>query len=208
MDNNQASSIRGREHLNVFAKVASERFKNIDISPVLVYLVDTVPVQILPFLAKQLDVAGIKGLGLADTEQQQRDIIKRSIELHRYKGTPFAVKEAIKSLGFVNVEIEEGVTVPNQTYNGSINYDGGNAFAFVGSSPFNFRIVIDTDDVPRMTSAIRSNMVRLINQYKNTRSWLVAITYREAVRPSYNARFNYNGDINYDQEVYLVNTNI
>lgn len=80
------------------AEVAS-----LDLGSLLVYFIDTVDASAIPHLADQFDVLGWKGMKLAQTEADQRELIKRAIELHRYKGTEWAIKEALKSIGFDNV---------------------------------------------------------------------------------------------------------
>lgn len=205
---NIASSIQNQQHLEVFAQIAQQRFDALDLNPILVYLIDTVPESVLPFLAEQLDVAGIRGIALAETTEQQREIIRRSIELHRYKGTVYAVREAIKSVGFVDVEIIEGLSAPLQYYSGGATHDGSITYSSGGASPFNFSIVIDTDDVPNLTPEKRSQLIKMVNEYKNVRSRLVSIVYREAIRPTYNGRVNYDATINYDYQIYVLNVNV
>lgn len=205
---NLGSSIQSQQHLEVFAQVADHRLGLLDLTPILVYIVDTVPANILPYLADQLDVAGIRGIAVADTEEQQREIIRRSIELHRYKGTVYGVREAIKSVGFVDVEIIEGVDAPIQTHAGGVTHNGSITYSSGGVSPFNFAIVIDTDDVPRLTPEKRVQLVQMINEYKNVRSRLVSIVYRESVRPTHNGRLMYNDTVKHDYQVYLLNVNV
>lgn len=93
---------------------AIDRLGNIDIAPLLVYLVNEVHASALPHLAEQFNVYGRSSWRLASTEADKRNLIKRAIELHRYKGTPWAVKEAILALGFAEVDlVEGGPDVPN-----------------------------------------------------------------------------------------------
>lgn len=205
---NIGSSIQSQQHLEVFAQVADHRLGLLDLNPILVYIIDTVPANILPFLADQLDVAGIRGIAVADTEEQQREIIRRSIELHRYKGTVWGVREAIKSVGFVDVEIIEGVDAPIQTYAGGITHNGAVTYSSGGESPFNFSIVIDASDVSRLTPEKRGQLVKMVNEYKNVRSRLVSIVYRETIRPTYNGRVDYDATIDYDYQLYVLNVNV
>jgi P2-related tail formation protein len=95
-------------HLPEFAawyNVIKETLAEIDLGKLLIYMIDTVDDSALPYLAEQLDVLGYKGFKLANTEADQREILKRSIELHKYKGTEWAIKEALKSVGFPEVEL-------------------------------------------------------------------------------------------------------
>lgn len=81
----------------------------IDMKKLLVYMIDSVDASALPYLGSQFDVLGYKGFRLANTEADQREIIKRAIELHRYKGTEWAIREALKSIGFEEVVLLKGI---------------------------------------------------------------------------------------------------
>ncbi|UTH76106.1 phage tail protein I [Chromobacterium sp. IIBBL 290-4] len=72
----------------------------------LVYLVDSVEPALLPLLAEQFHVAGDEGWLLANGDAKRRELIKRAISLHRYKGTRWAVTEVFRVLG-VNIELTE-----------------------------------------------------------------------------------------------------
>ncbi|ECT9547826.1 phage tail protein I [Salmonella enterica] len=84
------------------------RLQNIDLTPLLVYLVDLTEVTALPWLADQLAITGDNGWNLAESEDARRALIKNAIELHRYKGTPWSVRQVIRNLGFGEVELREG----------------------------------------------------------------------------------------------------
>ena len=77
-----ASAISDNELARAFSEMVADRWDNWDLSEFLPYLVDTVAPSALPYLADQFDIDGLQGFGMAETEQQQRDIIKKSIALH------------------------------------------------------------------------------------------------------------------------------
>lgn len=81
----------------------TERLERLDLSVLLVYLIDLVGADLLPLLAEQFHVMGDEGWLLANTDEQRRELIRRAIELHRYKGTVWAVKEVLHVL---NVDVE------------------------------------------------------------------------------------------------------
>lgn len=56
------------------------RLKQIDLTPLLVYLLDMIEASALPWLAEQLALTGVNGWHLAES----------AITLHRYKGTPWS----------------------------------------------------------------------------------------------------------------------
>lgn len=169
-----ASGVSNVEHIAAFDAMVEQRFANLDIEAVLIYLIDTVDVDALPSLAAQFDVLGYKGYGLAQTEQQKRDVIKRAIELHRYKGTPWSIKEALKAIGYYNAIIEERLVNPIY-YNGIFNHNGSQ---FYGPGHWaDFRVKIDIGNDMGVTPQTASDAVKLILEYKNVRSRLRDVTY-------------------------------
>jgi hypothetical protein len=73
----------------------------------LVYRLPGVDASLLPHLAWQFHVMGVEGWDLAVDEQARRELVRDAWELHRFKGTPWAVKHAIASALRLSVEIEE-----------------------------------------------------------------------------------------------------
>jgi phage tail P2-like protein len=95
----------------------------------------------------------IEGYEQAQTIQEKRNLIKNAIELHRYKGTPHAIKTVFQALG-LDASLQEWFD-----YNGD---------------PYRFKVLVrsiiqDEDTYRRLTE--------LINEYKNVRSWLDAIGF-------------------------------
>lgn len=90
----------------VFGPLAqlTERMAGLDTTRLLVYLVDLVEADALPFLGEQFHVMGGEGWDVADDDAARRALIKSAIELHRYKGTPWAVKRVLGQLG-IDVEL-------------------------------------------------------------------------------------------------------
>lgn len=118
-----ADSISYLPEFAAWYQVIKDTLAEIDLGKLLIYIIDTVDAGMLPVLAEQFDVLGYKGLKLAQTEAAQRELIKRAIELHRYKGTEWAIKEALKSIGFTDIELVKtgfdhwakfGITITNQ----------------------------------------------------------------------------------------------
>ena len=77
------------------------------------------PVQLLPWLAWALSVDTWDSRW---TEATKREVIARSIAVHRRKGTVWSVQEAIRAAGFETPVVLEGLH--RQTYDGAINHDG------------------------------------------------------------------------------------
>ncbi len=166
MDNKNviASAISDNELARAFSELVADRWDNWDLSEFLPYLVDTVAPSALPYLADQFDIDGLQGFGMAETEQQQRDIIKKSIALHKFIGTPWAIREACRTVGFPIVILEEGVTAQ----------PGG------PESPEDwarFRVFVKADD-SRLLTVEESRKIRLfVEFYKNERSHLVEVGF-------------------------------
>lgn len=99
-----------QDHIVVFDLLAQKRLNQLQKDAILVYLIDHVDSSALYWLAKQFDLLGFNGWKLADTDEKKRALIKKGIELHRYKGTVWSVKEALKSVGFSDATITEHVS--------------------------------------------------------------------------------------------------
>lgn len=149
-----ADSIAHIPHFAAFDMLVKQRFSELELDKVLIYLIDNVDPDAIPYLAEQFDVLGYKGMKLARTEAEQREIIKKSIELHRFKGTLWAVEEALKAIGYGDVTITEHVEG---------HWAKFRVFVDIGTHPVN---VLEIEEV-----------VKMIHHYKNTRSHLTDLTY-------------------------------
>lgn len=85
---------------------ASARLQELDLAPLLVYLVDHVPAALLPILAEQFKTPPALWV-LAETEDERRQLVKRTLSIMKKKGTPWAIREALKAAGFTDVQILE-----------------------------------------------------------------------------------------------------
>lgn len=143
---------------------------SLDITPLLIYIIDSVEATALPHLAEQFHVMGLEGWNLCETEAEKRALIQKAIELHRHKGTPWAIKEALKSAGYEDAVIEEGL--PGIYYDGSINFNGYERYEGNRNRWAVFRVLLDIGEIKGLTAAQRKNVIALINEYKNVRSHL------------------------------------
>lgn len=84
-----------------------DRMGTLDITPLLIYMIDNVAAEALPHLAEQFHVTGLEGWALCDNEGDQRDLIQAAIAIHRKKGTPWAVKQALARIGYPDAGIIE-----------------------------------------------------------------------------------------------------
>lgn len=152
-----ASSIANVPQLAAFDQMAAHRYNQAPIERLLVYIIDTVEPSALPWLAKQFDVLGYKGMRLATTEAQQRAVIKNAIQIKRYSGTPWAVKQALRSIGYPDAILTENAGT------------GAHGWA-------EFQIQIDAGE-NGISEAMITELVEMIKIYKGTRNHLLAIEF-------------------------------
>jgi phage tail P2-like protein len=199
MDNLVASAISNKPHLTAFDNIFQVRFSELEMQALCVYLVDICPVEVLPLLADQFDVLGYKGWFLTTTEESQRELIKSAIELHRYKGTPYAIKTALESVGFGNCTLVEGDV----------------------DSWANFSVVFDLGNYQGLYQDDLAPLYELVSNYKPARCKLVALSFvmnmTEDVQVTdeslaitgykpyqYNGAYTHNGDIKYGGSANVV----
>lgn len=168
-------------HLLAIDLAVKRMTEKVPLEVLLVYLVDNVPAAALPILAAQFDVLGYKGMRLAQTEQDQRNLIKRAIELHRYKGTVWAIEEAIKSIGFTDIKIIE----------------------HVNGHWANFRVEI-TNNAIQLNDGSVGDIISMIKAYKNTRSHLVDVL----MQLQFDDALNVGEDVAYISEEIRVEDNL
>lgn len=198
-------------HIAIWDSIFKKRMDNLALDAILVYLIDNVDVSVLPYLAQQFDVTGYGGYRLAVTDDQKRTLIKQAIELHRYKGTVWAVKQAMSNVGFPDAVLEE----------------------HVDDHWAKFRVYVDIKS--REINAAEIDALReMILFWKNTRSWLVDIAYKITLDDNitidadfglsqslddsdvmhvggnfiYNGQATYNGSHNYNSDTDLLDVEI
>ncbi|APV88228.1 phage tail protein I [Salmonella enterica] len=146
--------LAGDERFTRLANLAAERFAQLDLTALLIYLVDLVDTSALPSLAEQFHVQGLEGWLFARDERQKRDLIKQAIELHRYRGTPWAVRQVLKIL--------------------ALDGDISEWFEY-GGDPYFFRMDV-TLETRGLTEDEFNALIVLIHEYKNVRSTLEMLT--------------------------------
>jgi hypothetical protein len=173
----------------------ADRLDALDLSVLLTDLIDMVTAEALPLLAEQFHVLGDEGWALAVTEDQRRSLIKNAIALHRYKGTPWAIHQALISLGLENpdlgwpAEVVEGLH--RLTYNGTRTYNGW--FVYGDRAKWaHYRVVLT-----RPLTAEQAERARgLLAAVAPARCVLDALDYSGASW-LYDATRRYDGTINY-----------
>lgn len=127
-----------------------DRMGTIDLTPLLVYVIDNVHSSALYHLADQFHVMGLEGYSFAGSDEEKRTLLKTAIVNHKYKGTPYSVKNALEALGFV-VELTEW-----QAYNGR---------------PYHFKLKL-TSGSQVFAEDLGTRITTMIDEYKNVRSVL------------------------------------
>lgn len=153
-------SLRGLTHLEDLLEIFNDRFSNIELDRVLVYLIDNVSEQAIPYLADQFGVYEDFGWSLAKTTEQQRELVKTAIKVKRYIGTIYALQEALKAVGYAGADIVEG--------DGSVGD---------GKDWARFRITTDLGNEAGLDGETPALLTDLINKVKNARSELLDISY-------------------------------
>lgn len=120
---------------------------------------DTCPAELLPWLAWAFSV---DEWDTTWTEQEKRDVIKASLDVHKHKGTIGAIDRALKPLGYLIEVVEWWEETPP-------------------AEPYTFKIVMGTDSKP-ISEELYSKAERIVLQYKNLRSHLRALTIKTTVR--------------------------
>lgn len=110
---------------------------------------DTCPGELLPWLAWAFSV---DNWDVTWNEAQKRDTVKKSLEVHKYKGTIGAVRDALGALG-INVEVQEWF---NQSPAGT---------------PYTFNVYLESDQQPIGLNDV-AKVLDVINSSKNLRSHL------------------------------------
>jgi len=142
---------------DISSKVFDElfaRFQDIDTDILLVYLVDTIDSSALVHLADQFHILGYEGWLQCQSDSDKRALIKKAIELHRYKGTKYALVKVLNSLN-ISGEIQEW-------------------FEY-GGDPYHFKIDIFLQNYTYNEKVFES-LKKMIDEYKNVRSVLEEIS--------------------------------
>jgi phage tail P2-like protein len=110
--------------------------------------IDTLPEDVLDHLGYQFHITGIEGWRLAATVAEKRNLVRTAIEIHRKKGTKYAVVRVLDLLGMRGVVSE---------------------WFEYGGNPYTFKIDIDVVGYP-ITTEVLALLDDLVGEYKSARS--------------------------------------
>ena len=121
--------------------------ENVDASKLMPRLIELVAADHLPLLAESRSLMDEDGYGLATNDVARRRLIKQAIKLHRKKGTPYAVKLFLKSIGMGETRLHEGGS--HKQHDSTIKYRDG--FHLRGSADnwAYFQVEFLTEPVPK-----------------------------------------------------------
>ena len=172
-----------------------ERMDALDLSSILVYRLDSTPDSTLPYLAWQFDLvapqwqlgaqigesidsltdidtlsdidtltstSGLSGLSDFDS---LRALLKVAIPLHQTRGTPYAIKAALKPLNWASVTLLEG----------QASWGGSSYPASEGWAVFQARLNLASGQ--SVTAADAARAVAAINFFKPARAWLDSLWF-------------------------------
>lgn len=155
------------EPISTLANVVDAEIEKINPDLLLIYpAIDSLNEQLIDYLAVQMHVDEYDDTADLDIKRQQ---VKQSFLLHRLKGTKYAVQKAVSTV-YQSAKVEEWP-----------EYSG---------EPYHFRVTGIT--APMNETKTINKLVRLINAYKNTRSWLDYVQFNRLYRQT----FLFGGNVN------------
>lgn len=155
------------EPITSLAQVTDVELGKINTDLLLIYPgIDSLNEQLIDYLAVQMHVDEYDDTENLDVKRQQ---VKQSFLLHRLKGTKYAVQKAVSTV-YQSAKVEEWP-----------EYSG---------EPYHFRVTGIT--APMNETKTINKLVRLINAYKNTRSWLDYVQFNRLYRQT----FLFGGNVN------------
>lgn len=141
----------------------------------------------LPWLSWTLSV---EAWHEAKSDDARRALILNSIEIHRRKGTPWAIRLLIRSLGFGEVNIIE--RVGGRTHNGAIRRNGIFPHAPLATTWATYMVTLERP----ITNAQAERLRKLLPSVAPARCHLVALRYA-AVANSHNGATRRDGAYNH-----------
>lgn len=149
-----------------------DRLGKLDVTALLVYLIDNVTASALPHLAEQFHVTGWEGWALADSDAARRDLIRNAIAIHRKKGTPWAIKQALKAVGYGGVSLIE--RLPTVYADGSV-YADGEVDGSAGLRWALFRARLNLGEDKPFNAVEKAKVLAMIDEYKPASRHLYAL---------------------------------
>ena len=164
------------------------RFDLLETPKLMPRLVNLVQSNHLELLAESRSILGVDGYWLAEDDGTRRRLIKSAYELHRFKGTPWSIREIIRRLGFGEITIIEGLN--NQHHNGTITRNGIYSRGY-GPHWAHYRIILNNHITNDQAALLR----RTLKAFAPARCVLASLDYTQ-VALRHNGKATRNGVFN------------
>lgn len=149
--------------------------------------------KLLPYLAYQWAVGEAEGWSYAESDGAKRELLRRAVEIHRYRGTPHSIRLFFRTIGVGEVEILENIGLLK--YNGKANYDGTYIHGGDGRSTWaTYAIKLYQPITIDQAVLIR----RILEKIAPKRSELTNLDYRQAAI-RYNGVARFDGQYTYGE---------
>ncbi|MEG7098752.1 phage tail protein [Pseudomonas aeruginosa] len=182
-------ALAGDERFAILCELLAETYADLDLGAMAVYLVDQVKTSLLPTLAEQFSLLDEAAWLLAESEDARRNLIKSAVTLHRYKGTPWAIREVVRLLGFGEVTLQEGLA--GITRNGAATRAGTHVHGDFATWPI-YRVFLQRAITNDQAALLR----RLLLSIAPARCRLAALDY-QAVAIRHNGIARRDGQYNH-----------
>lgn len=147
---------------------------------------DACPAHLLPWLAWALQV------DIWDnswSEDDQRAVIRGAITVHRRKGTPWAIRRAVKNAGYGDATLSEGDS--STSYDGAVPHDGRESY-IGGLDWARYRLIMSRP----ITNAQADQVRRLLAGVAPVRCHLVELVFTQ-IANLYDGASTYGGAYNH-----------
>ncbi len=131
------------------------------------------------------------GWEFAKTETEQRELIKGAIEIHRHKGTPWAIKRTLALLGYGDCELQERFGY--YEHDSTINHDSNHRYGLNGHWT-HYRLLMQK----RISKAEAERIRALLTDVAPLRCKLVSINLNNIY---HNSVINHDGTHFYDEVI-------
>lgn len=164
------------------------RLELLDTPKLMPRLVELVAPEHLELLAESRSILNEDGYWLAESDQARRRLIRGAYELHRYKGTPWAIREIIRRLGFGETTIIE--RMGNKQHSGQIKRDGVYVYGHHDRWAY-YRIIMNAPITNEQAALLR----KTLRAFAPARCVLAALDF-QAAPLRHNGRAERNGNFN------------
>ncbi|ACF12738.1 putative phage tail fiber protein [Chloroherpeton thalassium ATCC 35110] len=157
-------------------EILSGRLGSEQLEMLLVYDTEEATPALLRLLEWQLNVTWS---WIANTDDERRQLLRNAISWHRYKGTKFAIVQALQAIGYSAVSITEGASA--NIYDGAMSYSGSALYDGGGTTNWAvFSVSATAPEGQTLDDAEYARVRKLINNMKPARTKLQALSLTES----------------------------